>query len=37
MNGIDIPMVSSTFTDNNIVYNVLTSVNSYNGNLIITI
>lgn len=37
MNGIDIPMVASTFTDDNIQYNVLTSINNYNGNLIITI
>ena len=37
INGIDIPIISSTFTDNDIVYNVLTSVNNYNGNLTITI
>ncbi len=37
MNGLDIPMVSSTFTDNDILYNVLTSVNSYTGAFNITI
>ena len=37
MNGIDIPMVTSTFTDDDVQYNVLTSVNSYNDSLIITI
>ena len=37
MNGIDIPIVTSTFTDDNIQYNVFTSINNYNGNLIITI
>ena len=37
MNGIDIPMITSTFTDDNVQYNVLTSINSYNDNLIITI
>ena len=37
MNGIDIPIVTSTFTDDDIQYNVFTSINNYNGNLIITI
>lgn len=37
MNGIDIPIVTSTFIDNTIQYNVFTSINTYNGNLIITI
>ena len=31
INGMDIPMISSTFTDSDVVYNVLTSVNSYTG------
>ena len=37
LNGIDIPFVNSTFTDDDIQYNVFTSINNYNGNLIITI
>ena len=37
MNGIDIPIATSTFIDDNIQYNVFTSINNYNGNLIITI
>ena len=37
LNGIDIPFVNSTFIDNSVQYNVFTSINNYNGNLIITI
>ena len=37
MNGIDIPMVASTFTNDNVQYNVLTSNSNYNDNLVITI
>lgn len=37
MNGIDIPVIASTFTYDNVLYNVLTSNNSYNDSLIITI
>ena len=37
LNGIDIPFVNSTFIDNNIQYNVFTSINNYNGNFNITI
>ena len=37
LNGIDIPFVNSTFTDDDIQYNVFTSINNYNGNFNITI
>lgn len=37
LNGIDIPFINSTFIDDDIQYNVFTSINNYNGNLIITI
>lgn len=37
LNGIDIPFVTSTFIENNVQYNILTSVNNYNTNLVITI
>ena len=37
LNGMAIPVTTSTFTDNDVEYNVLTSVNTYTGTLIITI
>ena len=37
LNGIDIPFINSIFIDNNIQYNVFTSINNYNGNFNITI
>ena len=37
LNGIDIPFINSTFTDDDVQYNVFTSINNYNGNFNITI